>query len=366
MKVGIDAHSIGTGAGGNETYMRALLRALRDHAPDTDIVAYVDKAAEKDPEAIAGVATHRLGTQSSNIRATFGLPWAAWRTGVDLLHVQYTAPLFCPRRYVVSIHDIVWRRHPELLEPKTRRRLEYLTPRTLSGARRVFALTETLRQQIVEEYGVPLDKIDVVAPAVDIEFVSADAEMGRAFAEAHNLPEHYILYAGALQPRKNLVRLAQAVARLERHGLPHGLVVAGPRIWLYEEEQRQLDDLNLGDRLRYTGYVPRQELPALIAAAGAFAYVSIYEGFGLPVLEAMACGTPVLTSTDAALQEVVGDAALCCDPLDVDAIEAGLVRVLTDDALRDRLRTDGPARAAEFTHEAMAHAAIAGYRAALA
>jgi glycosyltransferase involved in cell wall biosynthesis len=365
IRVGVDAHALGTDAGGNETYMRELLYALRDHAHELDLVAYVHPQALADSKIVPGVPTHLLPVTSSYLRVPFALPWAARR--VQVLHVQYNAPPYCPCPFVVSVHDIVWKRHPKLLLAADRYRLMWLVPGTLRRAARVFALTHAMAEEIAAEYRVPLDRFDIVQPSVDPLFApTAGAAELEAVRRKYHLPAEYLLYIGALQPRKNLARVATAFSRLKEHGLPHSLVVVGKRSWLYGDMLAEIEALKLGDRLRLTGYVPREDLPSLLGAATAFVYASLYEGFGIPILEAMACGTPVLTSCHAAIREVAGDAAFFCDPLDADSIEQGLVRILTDAALRARLREAGPQRAATFTRKRMAEAALEGYRKAIA
>lgn len=367
MKIGIDAHTIGAGAGGNETYIRELLCAFRQCAPETDLVAYVDPKSCTGDDAVAGFPRHPLAFRASALRVPLALPWAVRHTGAGLLHVQYAAPPYCPCPFVVSIHDLVWKRHPELLGPVLRARLDWLTPSTVRRAARIFVLTETIKGDLAETYAFPPDRIDVVSPGVDPMFHPIDdpAQIDRV-RRMYSLPKNYVLYVGALQPRKNLVRLAAACARLADRGLPHGLVIAGPRIWGYQKVLSQLEGLGLGDRLTLSGYVERQDLPALISGAGAFAYLSIYEGFGLPVLEAMACGTPVLASTDPAISEVAAGAVQHCDAFDVDAIADALYQLLTNDELRTRLSAAGPERAKAYTRQGMADAALAGYRAAMA
>lgn len=364
MRIAIDAHAIGSGAGGNETYMRELLLALDAHAPELDVVAVVHEGARLD--GTARTRYHAAARWPAAVRVTLQLPVALLRARCDLLHVQYTAPPVCPRPYVASIHDVGWVRHPELFPAALRGRLNALTPGTLRRAARVFALTEAMRDEIAEAYGTSREKIDVVAPGVDPVFFGARAPERCAGVRAkYGLPDDYVLYVGAVQPRKNLARLAEAVSRLKDRGLPHALVIAGRQGWLSDEVMKPVAALNLGERLRFTGYVEAGDLPALMAAASAFAYVSVYEGFGLPVLEAMACGTPVLASNASAIREVAGDGALCVDALSAEAIEDGLVRILTDTGLREALRTRGPGRAARFTREAMARAAMQGYGKAL-
>ncbi|NUM55908.1 MAG: glycosyltransferase family 4 protein [Candidatus Hydrogenedentes bacterium] len=363
-RVGIDAHAIGSRAGGNETYMRELLFALREHAPRRDFVVYAQRGVS--PTMLAGWPVVPLPRASSFLRVPITLPRAVQRSGADLLHVQYNAPPVSPCPFVVSVHDIGWVKHPQFFTPGMRSRLALLTPNTLRRARRVFALTRAIAQEIAEVYGTPIERIDVVSPAVDPVYQPhhVDSEVD-AVRQRYHLPSDFVLYTGALQPRKNLTRLATAFSRLVKKGLPHALVIAGRRAWLHKGMLDDIEKLNLGDRIHFTGYVEQADLPCLYAAASAFVYVSIYEGFGLPVLEALASGTPVLGSSIPAIKEVAGDAAVYCHPLDVYDMEAKLDRVLTDTDLRNALRAAGPKRAARFTRKAMANAALEGYRRAL-
>lgn len=364
MRVGIDAHAIGTHAGGNETYMRELLHALREHGREGEYIAMVNRGL--DPATAGELECRELPHVPAALRVPLVLPWVASRARLDLLHTQYIAPPCCPCPCVVSLHDIGWVKHPELFPALMRTRMELLMPGTLRRAARVFVLTEAIKREIVDTYNVSPDRIDTVSPAVDPRFfIPPEQDRIEAVRRKYSLPESFVLYMGALQPRKNVARLAMAVARLRERGLPHALVIAGERTWMYGETLATIESLRLGDRLVFTGYVDGADLPALIRAAYAFAYVSLYEGFGLPALEALACGVPVLASTDPAIQEVVADAAHICDPFEVDAITAGLARILEDRAYADGLREAGPRRASAFTREAMAAAAITGYLKAL-
>jgi len=366
MRIGIDAHTLGTHAGGNETFVRQLLTGLRQVSPETGLVALVNRDVHRSPEGTGGFPTHPMPTRSSWVRVPLVLPWLAWRLRLDLLHVQYTAPPYCPCPYVVTLHDVVWERFPETLPWADRYRLRALTRSTVRRARRVFCVSEAIKREASETYGIPLERIDVVTNAVDPMYRPIrDPSALDAVRRKYGLPTDFVLYVGALGPRKNLARLAEAFGRLERRGLPHRLVLAG-RPTFYGRLRKQLQDLNLGDRLMLTGYVPVEDLPALMSAASAFAYVSLYEGFGIPVVEALACGTPTLISIDPALMEVAGGLAVPCDPFDVDAIEQGLVQVLTDSSLRDDVRTRGPERAQFYSCEKMDCAALDGYEKALA
>ncbi|MBI5093626.1 MAG: glycosyltransferase family 4 protein [Candidatus Hydrogenedentes bacterium] len=362
MRIGIDAHALGTGAGGNESYMRSLLRALGRHAPQLDVVALVGPEYAADRSDPMRQTTYTLPVRSSYLRVPLALPWAAWRARLDLLHVQFNAPPWCPCPYVTSVHDLCWERYPEYLPARDRHRLTMLMPGTIRRAARIFALTHAIKDEIAAEYRVPPDRIDVVSPAADPVFAPVRDEARLAAVRTkYGLPQGYVLYVGALQPRKNLARLAAAFARLEDRGLTHRLVIVGKRAWLYGDMLAQIEALKLGDRLVFTGYVDGADLPALYTAASAFAYVSLYEGFGIPVLEALACATPTLIGNDPAVTEVAGDAALPCDPRDISAIEAGLARILTDASLRADLREKGPRRASVYSEEVMAAGALQAY-----
>lgn len=362
MRVAVDAHVLGTRAGGNETYMRELLRALAAHPGDAEIVALLNPHAQEE----LSLPQHRLSTASSYTRMLYGVPLACRRIGADLAHVQYTGPLWRTCPYVVSLHDLVAAHFPETMPAGHRYRLQLMTGMTVRRAARIFVLTRAVQADIAERYGVAADRFDLVQPPVDPAFCTPCGEAAlRTVRARYALPDHYLLYVGLIQPRKNLERLAAAFARVCARGADHSLVIAGRRAWLYADLVAAIERLGLGDRIHFTDYVAAEDLPALYQAADAFAYLSLYEGFGIPVLEALASGVPTLASTDPALAEVVGGAALHVAPCDIDAIAAGLEQVLGDSELRARLRREGPARAAAFTAERMALAARAGYAAAL-
>lgn len=364
MRLAIDAHALGTGAGGNESYVRSLLEALSSGEPDMAPVALTPPGWRG--ALPAGIASRPLRARRSWVRVALDLPLLLRRGRFGLFHAQYIVPPACPCPAVVSIHDFVWKRHPETLPPITRYRLQALIPATLRRARRVFVLSGAMRQELMELYAYPEDRIDVVPPAVHPRFSDAiDPETVERVRAKHRLPGDYVLYVGALQPRKNLSRLLEAFAAVRNEGVPHRLAIVGQEAWMTRPLGETVRRLRLEDAIVFTGYVDDADLPALYRGAAAFAYVSIYEGFGIPVVEALACGTPVLTSNSGALAEVAGTAALTCDPVDADAIADGLRTLLTDGATRQRLQQAGPARARTFSHEAMGEAARQGYRRAL-
>jgi len=366
MRILIDAHYLGSRAGGNETYTANLLAGLRRIHPPHAISALVNKELHGLEGAAAGFPTVPLASHSAYLRVPFLIPLAA-RGRADLLHVQYTAPPWAPCPYVVTMHDLVAFKLPESMPFVDRHRLRLFTENTLRRARRIFTVTEAMKREIATHCDIDPDRIDVTPNALARGFAPVeDAAQLAAVRARYALPERFVLYLGLLQPRKNLVRLAAAFQQLARRGLDHTLVIAGRRAWMHEEIFRGIAALGLGDRVRFTDYVAQEDLPALYSAADAFAFVSLYEGFGIPVIEALACGTPVVASTDPALVEVAGGAAIHCDPHSTDAIADGLAQALTDATLRARLRPAGIAHARTYTVERLAGAALTGYERALA
>ncbi len=360
MNIAIDAHPLGTHAGGNETFIRRLLEGIRAVGCSHQIVALVNPDFPEG-SAVAGFPAYRLPRRSSVHRVMIGLPKVCRDVRADLLHVQYIAPPQCPCPFVVTLHDMSWLRVPDTMPTLDRWRLRTLVPSTLRRAARVFVVSQAMKTEAINLYGVPEEKVDWTPNSVDTSFrpMPEQAEMVR---QKYALPASFILYVGALQPRKNLLRLAAACSMLAQKGFPHRLVIVGKRGWLHRRVDAELLPFEQAGYVRRIGYVDKDDLAPLYSAADVFAYVSLYEGFGLPVLEAMACGTPVVTSTDPALAEVAGNAAILCDPTDMDSIALALERVLTEKTLQERLRQAGLQRAQEFSITRMATAALEGYQ----
>jgi len=365
MKILVDAHYIGARAGGNETHTRSLLEGLRRvQCPHT--LRVLMRPDHCDDPIAAGFEVQPLRVHSSYLRVPFVVPFEALRARADLVHIQYTAPPWCPCPFVVTMHDLVAFRLPESMPFMDRHRLRLLSSNTLRRAARIFTVTHAMQREISDYFQINPARIDVTPNALDPIFRPVDDEATRATMRAkYRLPEQYLLYVGLLQPRKNLARLARAYAQLVREGFPHALVITGKKAWLYDEMLREIETLGLESRIHFTDYVAHEDLPTLYSAASAFAFVSLYEGFGIPVIEALACGTPVVASTDPALVEVAGGAALHAEARDTDAITAQLRRALSDTAWQAEARTRGLAHVQQYTVEALGRAALDGYNRAL-
>lgn len=296
---------------------------------------------------------------------------AARSRGAGLLHSPVgVGPAAGGPPLAVTIHDLAVLRFPELFRGWHRRFLTALFPRLARRARVVFTVSEASRIDIVERLGVPADRVVATPLGVDPRFAAAalDTAAVERARDRFALPERYLLVVGALEPRKNIPALLRAMRALA--GDPRArdltLVHAGAPGWRLHDLRAEAESLGVGTRVRFLGFAPDDLLPALYAGATAFAFPSRFEGFGLPVLEAMASGCPVLTSDVSSMPEVAGDAALLVDPDDDEAIADALARIWSDEPLRERLRAAGRRRAARFTWAETARRTAEGYERALA
>ena len=284
------------------------------------------------------------------------LSWEMRRRPPDALFVPaHVVPLLHPRS-VVTIHDLGFLDEPDAHPAVDRRRLDWSTRWSARSARRIIVPSAATAGDLGRRYGVSADRMVVVHHGVDPVFRPLPAAAIAATRQRLGLPPAFVLAVGTVQPRKGLGRLAEAMGIVARAGLPHRLVIAGKRGWLADQVERDLTASGFGERIVRLGYVPSADLPALYGVADLFCLPSLHEGFGLPALEAMACGVPAVLANRAALPEVAGGAALLVDPTNPAAIGAALVRGLTDAPLRERLRRAGLARVAQFTWERSARA----------
>jgi alpha-1,3-rhamnosyl/mannosyltransferase len=297
---------------------------------------------------------------------TIGWPPVEWiAPKADLWHfTNYVAPP-TNKPFVLTVYDLSFVRHPDFAEPKNLAYLQRFVPDSLERARRIITISDFVRDEILEAFKVPADKVTVTPLAAPPEFSRKvpPAELSNV-TDKYGIDGEYFLAVGTLEPRKNLKTLLLAFAAARRQTTEQ-LVVVGGQGWLFEETQDLLRKLGLGSRVIFTDYVPARELPALYAGAKLFVFPSFYEGFGIPILEAMAAGTPVICSNTSSLPEVGGTAALYFDPNDTEALKLALRRTLADDQLRARLAEAGREQAAGFTWQRTAELTLAAYRQAL-
>jgi glycosyltransferase involved in cell wall biosynthesis len=283
---------------------------------------------------------------------------------MDVFHSpDYVLPPVRRGRKVVTVHDLSFLRYPEGAEPSLRQYLSRAVPRGAREADLVLADSESTRRDVVDLLRVPAERVNVVYPGVDRQFtVVQETEALEEVKRLYSLSWPFMLTVGTLEPRKNLIALLEAYSVLKnRRGFDHKLVVAGSKGWLYEGIYQRAEELSLTQDVVFLGFVPEEHLPALYSLADVLAFPSIYEGFGLPPLEAMACGTPVVTSDSSSLPEVVGDTGLMVAPDDHQALAEAIARVLEDTDLREDLVKRGLARAAEFSWRATGEKLLSAY-----
>ena len=286
-------------------------------------------------------------------RARIPLPVEVFSGRADLYHAtDFVLPPTLPgTRTLLTVHDLSFVRVPDAASPALKAYLDVVVPRSVARADRILADSRATKDDLVELYATPADKITVLLSGVDARFQPVtDASKLSACREKYGLGgARYLLSVGTLQPRKNYSRVIEALAAARNAGLDLHYAIAGGKGWLEDEMRRTIQRLDAHDWVRLLGLVDDEDLPALYSGARGMVMASLYEGFGFPVLEAFACGTPVICGNLSSLPEVAGDAALLVDPYDIDEIRAAIVKLDEDSALRERLIQAGFRQAAHFT-----------------
>lgn len=361
LHIGVNAHLLSFTPGyrraGVSQYTEQIVRSLAALAPEYGDTLTVFAEPTPPPPGYVSPAVHwhrsRLPTGHAPGRILWEqavAPFMVPRAHLDVLLCPVNVvPLAVAVPTVVTVHDLAFLAHPEAFIPAKRRYLAAMTRLSTHRARRVIAVSAHTAADLTQYFGVPPAKITVIPNAADPAFRPATnpADIA-AFRQNTGLPERFVLAVGTLEPRKNLRRLVDAFARIAPQAPEVSLVIVGGTGWRTSDLAPHIASLGLGERIRFAGYVENSDLPRWYQAATVFCYPSLYEGFGLPPLEAMACGTAIVTSNTSSLPEVVGGAALTVDPTDTAAIAAALLRLLTDDALRATLAAAGLAQATQF------------------
>ena len=369
-RVGINAHLLSGEAGyrraGIHQYIAQVLRHLPwEEGEPTYVVFTQQQNLFKDKPGITAVSS-RLSTENRWLRIFWEQvvwPWQLRQHRINLLHsMAFVTPLLSRCPAVITVYDLSFYHFPERFPALQRFYLSSQTRRSCQRARRVITISESSRQDVHRFLAVPLDQIDVVVPGVDLIYRPLPETEVTAFRQKHNL-DRFVLHVGTLQPRKNIPVLIQAMAHLDDPTIK--LVLVGGKGWLYDDIFRQVQALGLEERVVFTGYVPDDELPLWYNAAALLVFPSVYEGFGLPVVEAMACGTPVIASNSSSIPEAVGEAGLLFDPNDVESLTNQMTAVLTDATLHSKLHQQGLEQAQRFSWERAGRETAAVYRRAL-
>ena len=367
MRIALDLHACSDLMQGSHTYIYNLARHLLEVDAETEYYLYFSPGALalENPVFQRANARRRVIHPAGRAgRLTVGFPLELLRSGVDVFHCQYVAPPLCPCPYVVTIHDIIHERRPEFYPPRLRRMMQWLYPPSARRAARVLTVSAYTKREVHELYHVHEDRIVVSPNAASDEFrLIADRSEVEAVLARYGVRPPYALFVGRIEPRKNIGALLRSYAEMRSSGGPAcPLVLVGMKDPLFAAYDAEMRACVRGEDVRFLGGVPQEHLPHFYNGAEVLVYPSFAEGFGLPVLEAAACGTPVITSNATALPEVMGTAACLIDPRDEHGLAEALRAVLTDGPRRARMRQAGLEQAARFSWRRTAEQVLQVYR----
>ena len=340
MRIGIDVHSAHRRKTGIGVYTSNLVRGLRAVDGTNEYLLYGDTR----PRNLRTLA--RIARENTYLSAR------SFIDHLELLHIPgYGVPLFSKGTLVVTVHDLIGMIYPENLALMSRFYWGTWLPLVVSRADRIIADSFNTKHDLMKLLSIPESKIRVIHLAADPKFRPVREPLAlHQVKKRFNLAKPFVLYVGTIEPRKNLVRVMEAWARVRRRTkIPYQLVITGFQAWAYREVSELVRRLEIKRDVVFTGYVRDEELPLLYNASDLFIFPSLYEGFGMPVLEAMACGVPVLTSNTSSIPEVASDAAVMVDPTDVEKMALGIQEVLENQTLREHMVQAGPVRAAQFS-----------------
>ena len=373
MKIGIDATALPPQPVGAGNYIIQLVRSLAEVDTNDEIVVFVQERRQPlfNLTSLSNITWEIVSDKNPAYRMVWEqitLPRIIQLAGVDLLHsLHYTRPANLPCASVVTIHDMTFFLYPELHTHVKR----FFFPRAIrSSVRRadaLIAISESTRQDSIRILGIPPEKIHTVLLGVTEEFrIITDHDLLSEIRKRYNLPELFILYVGLVEPRKNLPMLIDAFKKFVDAGYQYDLVIVGRFGWMYERVLRRIEELGLHHQVHFTGYVPQQDLPMVYNLASVSVYPTRYEGFGLPALESMACGTPVITTAISSLPEIVGDAGILIPSGDESALIHAMIEVLNNATLHQQLSIEGLKRAKQFTWQRTARETMKVYQTVLA
>jgi glycosyltransferase involved in cell wall biosynthesis len=349
MRFSVDAHAIGQHLTGNETYIRNLLNCFEGLDREAEFVAYIsrDEAFSEVPERFQ----KKRVAANPFLRLGYDLPRRVAEDRPNLLHVQYTAPISCAAPIVVSVHDVSYLEHPEYFTWFRAMQLRVTVRRTVKAASCVLTPSEFSKRRIMDAYNLADEKVVVMPNGVSSVFRPVAREVAQRSMRTELQQVPFILTVSDLQPRKNHLGLIEAFADLiaAHPRLPHHLVVVGKETWYAPHVMAAAKKSQVADRIHFTGFVEDEELRRLYGACDLFVYPSFYEGFGLPILEAMACGRAVACSNTSAMPEVADSAALLFDPRSRRELVFALRDLLLNPELRQRMERLGVQRAAMFS-----------------
>jgi len=356
MRIALNAHLLSAQRFGIWTYVFNLLKGLSDLDNTNDYSVFSNSVKIEFLKDRFKVIKSPLNTSDPNIRVLWEhliMPFMLNNGKIDIFHnPDHILPLLpIKAKKIITVHDLSFYKFPETFPFMKRTYKRGLTPRSIKLADKIIAVSNSTKNDMIDLFDVDEEKIRVVHVGVSQEFVKIDDPSALScFRKGRGLPQRFVLFLGTIEKRKNLERLIDAFSMAVRKGgIPHKLVIAGKKGWLYKDLFKKIDDEGLRDKIVFISDMKQSELPLLYNLAELFIYPSIYEGFGLPVLESMACGTAVITSNVSSLPEVAGKAALLIDPYNIEEISSAMIKVLSDAALRGSMIEKGLVQAAQFS-----------------
>ncbi len=371
FRIGINAHLLA----GGDNYRRAgihqyIWQVLR-HLPTAELglqpIVYTRQIASLADRPGLLLRRSRWPTERRLVRIAWeqlAWPWLAWQDDLDLWHsMAFVLPLLRPVPAIVTIYDLSFIYTPEAFPGWQRLYLRWQTAHACRRAERIITISESGRQDVARRFELAPERIAVVYPGVDPAYRPLPPDAVDRFRQEHDLPQRFVLHVGTLQPRKNIPLLLEAFAQLLVPDVE--LVLVGGKGWLFAEIFAKVAALGLQNRVRFAGYVPDEMLPWWYNAASLLVFPSLYEGFGLPVVEAMACGTPVVAAKSSSIPEAGGEAALYFEPNDVTGLGEQMALVLNSTAVSDQLRHQGPIQARQFSWQKAGRETAVAYQALL-
>ena len=355
FRIGIDAHGVG-GIGlaaGNETFISNLLKKLQIIDEENDYTVFVSKSDVFDTLNHSNFKTIKLFSNTQWIQRGISLPLYLLKNRLDLIHVSSVLPPYCPAKSIITLHDIFHEEYEELYTPLEYKRMKTLIPINAKKADKIITVSNYSKQQIIKHYNITEDKIDVIYNSVDkntFRILGNREETQNYIRSNYGINDEFILYVGTLQPRKNVERLLNAYFELKKDGgaLPK-LVIVGKKGWKYKQIFDRISEFGLERDVIFTGYVPLTDLVYFYNGALLFVFPSIAEGFGIPPLEAMACGTPVICSNTTCFPEIVGDSAMLINPFDSNDIYSALKNAINKKEIREKYISRGLVQIEKFS-----------------
>ncbi|HOL48968.1 MAG TPA: glycosyltransferase family 1 protein [bacterium] len=365
IKIGIEAHAIGMKQGGNERYIEGLLRGLSKlNPPDLQFIVFLNHMAEI-PSFLKGhpsFSFEKVSTSSIK-RLMLDLPSKIKRTNIDVLHTQYHIPPFVQIPSVITLHDVSYLIHPEFFPFFERIKMKTLMPSSIRKAKKIITVSQFSKREILKKYGDIDEKVCITYNGVSEEFKPVNEEKIQQVLTKHKIFRPYIISVSNLQPRKNLQGLISAYSLIlkKKEDFPCCLVITGKKLWLYDEIF-SAGEPTIKEKILFTDYVENDDLIALYSGAEMLVYPSFYEGFGLPVLEAMACGCPVIASASSSLPEIVEEAGILVDPYNSQEISSAILTLHQNGNLQKELKEKGLKQAKKFSWMECAKKTVEVYR----